>query len=249
MASSSSPSSWRSAPTTGSPRSSTSTPRRRPPISVFESGAILQYLAEKTGRLLPKDPRRRVQAIEWMYWQYGQPGPDVWPGLPFPQLRSGEDRVRDRALLPRAARLYGVLDERLASRRYVAEEFSMADILCWPWIHLRDHHGQSLDERPHLRRWYEDLLARPSFQRGLAAGVEMAQAQAGGPRRRSAQEPVRQALSPGRVPSNRIGRQPPPNPPANARSKAGRADRRSNQVWTALGPSGSSPTIRASEMA
>ena len=115
------------------------------PVSVFESGAILQYLAEKTGRLLPADPRRRLQALEWMYWQMAN----------------------------EAHRLYRVLDERLAQREFVADEFSMADILCWPWVHMREHHGQNLEEFPQLERWYDQLLARPAFERGLAVGLDL----------------------------------------------------------------------------
>ncbi len=150
------------------------------PISVFESGAILQYLAEKTGRLLPSDPRLRVQAIEWMYWQMANQGPMCGQAGHFRNYAPEKIEYAIERYSREAARLYGVLDKRLADRRYVAEEFSMADILCWPWIHLRDHHGQTLDERPHLRRWYEELLARPAFQRGLAIGTELAHSQAGG---------------------------------------------------------------------
>jgi GST-like protein len=79
-----------------------------------------------------------------------------------------------------ARRLYEVLDKRLAERPYLAEEFSMADILSWPWIHMRDHHGQSLDDLPSLRRWYEELGARPAFARGVEAGRELAAGMEGG---------------------------------------------------------------------
>ena len=79
-----------------------------------------------------------------------------------------------------ARRLYVMLDQRLADRRYIAEELSMADILSWPWIQMRDHHAQSLDDLPNLRRWFEELGERPAFQRGLAAGAELAAGMEGG---------------------------------------------------------------------
>ena len=150
------------------------------PISVFESGAILHYLAEKTGRLLPEDPRRRVQAIEWMYWQMANQGPMCGQAGHFRNYAPEKIPYAIERYTREARRLYGVLDQRLADRPYIAFEFSMADILCWPWVHMRDHHGQTLDDRPHLRRWYEELLSRPAFVRGLEAGRELASDMAGG---------------------------------------------------------------------
>ena len=144
------------------------------PVSVFESGAILQYLAEKTGRLLPEDPRLRIQAFEWMYWQMANQGPMCGQAGHFRNYAPEPLPYAIERYTREARRLYVLLDDRLAKRRYLAEEFSMADILSWPWIHMREHHDQTLDDLPHLRRWFEELGERPAFVRGLAAGAELA---------------------------------------------------------------------------
>jgi GST-like protein len=150
------------------------------PISVFESGAILQYLAEKTGRLLPVDPRRRVQAMEWMYWQMANQGPMCGQAGHFRNYAPEKIDYAIERYTREARRIYEVLDKRLADRPYLAEEFSMADILSWPWVQMRDHHAQSLDDLPNLRRWFEELNARPAFVAGLAAGSELAKGMEGG---------------------------------------------------------------------
>ena len=142
-------------------------------VSVFESGAILQYLAEKTGRLLPTDPRGRLQALEWMYWQMANQGPMCGQAGHFRNYAPAKIEYGIERYSNEAHRLYRVLDERLAEREFVADEFSMADILCWPWVHLREHHGQSFEEFPQLERWYEQLLARPAFERGLEVGLDL----------------------------------------------------------------------------
>jgi GST-like protein len=143
------------------------------PLSVFESGAILHYLAEKTGRLLPSDPRRRVQALEWMYWQMANQGPMCGQAGHFRNYAPEPLPYAIDRYTREARRLYEVLDRRLAGRAFIADELSMADILCWPWIQMRDHHGQTLEDLPDLRRWFEALSARPAFVRGLAAGAEL----------------------------------------------------------------------------
>lgn len=150
------------------------------PISVFESGAILQYLAEKTGRLLPSDLRLRVQAMEWMHWQMANQGPMCGQAGHFRNYAPEPIPYAIERYTNEARRLYKLLDDRLRERDYLAEEFSMADILCWPWVHMRDHHAQTLDDLPNLRRWFETLGARPAFVRGLEAGAELAADMAGG---------------------------------------------------------------------
>lgn len=150
------------------------------PISVFESGAILQYLADKTGRLLPSDLRRRVQAIEWMYWQMANQGPMCGQAGHFRNYAPERLDYPIERYTREARRLYEVLDKRLAGRDYIADELSMADILCWPWIHMREHHAQTLDDLPNLRRWFETLAERPAFVRGLAAGEDLAREMQGG---------------------------------------------------------------------
>ena len=149
------------------------------PVSVFESGAILQYLAEKTGRLLPVEARARLQALEWMYWQMANQGPMCGQAGHFRNYAPEKIEYPIERYTNEAHRLYRVLDTRLADREFVAGEFSMADILCWPWIHMREHHGQNFEEFPQLERWYEQLLARPAFARGLAVGLDLLEGSGG----------------------------------------------------------------------
>jgi len=150
------------------------------PIPVFESGAILQYLAEKTGRLLPQDPRKRVQAIEWMYWQMANQGPMCGQAGHFRNYAPEKLDYAIERYTREARRLYRVLDHRLEGRDFIVDELSMADILCWPWVHMRDHHAQTLDDLPNLRRWFDTLGERPGFAAGLAAGQELASGMADG---------------------------------------------------------------------
>ena len=137
------------------------------PISVFESGAILLYLGEKTGRFLPPDPRERVAVLEWLMWQMGGFGP--MPGqvhhfltVNGPDQRYGLERYTKETL-----RLYGVLDRRLSGVEHVAGALSVADfaILGWAWRHER--HRVNLDDYPHVRRWFTALMARPGVKRGF----------------------------------------------------------------------------------
>ena len=141
------------------------------PISVFESGAILVYLAEKTGMFLPASGRGRVQVMEWLMWQMGGFGP--MPGQVHHFLGVDE---KDRAYgLERyqkeTRRLYGVLDRRLAEGEFVAGALSIADfaILGWAWRHAR--HRVDLADFPNVKRWYEALMARPAVQRGFAVAL------------------------------------------------------------------------------
>jgi len=150
------------------------------PISVFESGAILHYLAEKTGRLMPEDPRLRVQAMEWMYWQMANQGPMCGQAGHFRNYAPEKIDYAIERYTREARRLYEVLNTRLANRRFLAEEFSMADILSWPWVQMREHHAQTLDDLPNLHRWFDELNARPAFQRGLEAGRDLAKGMEGG---------------------------------------------------------------------
>jgi GST-like protein len=138
------------------------------PISVFESGAILIYLAEKTGRFLPSDPRARVQAMEWLMWQVGGFGPmpgqvHHFLGVSNPQdQRYGLERYSKET-----HRLYGVMDKRLATNEFFAGELSIADfaILGWAWRHER--HKVDLNAYPNVKRWYEQMMARPAVKRGF----------------------------------------------------------------------------------
>jgi GST-like protein len=139
------------------------------PMSVFESGAILLYLAEKTGRFLPSDPRRRIQALEWLMFQMGGFGP--MPGQVHHFAGLGDDAAHAYALkrfMAETRRLYGVMNRRLAAHEHFADELSIADfaILGWAWRHPR--HRIDLNDFPHVKRWYDALMARPDVQRGFA---------------------------------------------------------------------------------
>ncbi|RNF85500.1 glutathione S-transferase N-terminal domain-containing protein [Montanilutibacter psychrotolerans] len=135
------------------------------PLAVFESGAILLYLADKSGRLLPAAPRDRAQALQWLFWQVGGLGPmagqaghfRVYAPEPVPY---GIDRYTRET-----ARLYGVIDRRLADVEYLAGEYSIADIATYPWIVPHEAHGQDLADFPNLRRWYDAIATRPATLR------------------------------------------------------------------------------------
>ena len=138
------------------------------PISVFESGAILLYLAEKTGKFLPQDLRARVPVLEWLMFQMGGFGP--MPGQVHHFLTVADERDQRYGLERYSAetrRLYGVMDRRLADHAYFAGELSVADfaILGWAWRHPK--HRVDLAEYPNVKRWYETLMARPAVQRGF----------------------------------------------------------------------------------
>ncbi|RJF97035.1 glutathione S-transferase [Noviherbaspirillum cavernae] len=143
------------------------------PISVFESGAILLYLAEKSGRFLPADLRSRVPVLEWLMWQMGGFGPMPGQVHHFRSLESeGDRRYGLKRYSDETRRLYGVLDRRLAQVEFVAGELSVADfaILGWAWRHER--HEVNLQDYPHVERWYRALLARPGVQRGLEVKLD-----------------------------------------------------------------------------
>lgn len=139
------------------------------PVSVFESGAILVYLGEKTGRFWPRDLRARIPVLEWLMFQQGNFGPIPGQVHHFLTVENEDDR---RYALERFSnetrRLYGVMDRRLATQEFFAHEVSIADfaILGWAWRHPR--HKVDLAEFPHVRRWYETMMARPGVQRGFA---------------------------------------------------------------------------------
>jgi GST-like protein len=138
------------------------------PISVFESGAILLYLGEKTGKFLPSDLRKRVPVFEWLMWQMGGFGPMPGQVHHFLQVENEQDRRYGlERYMKETKRLYGVLDRRLALVEYVAGDISVADfaILGWAWRHER--HQVDLAEFPNVKRWYEQIMARPATKRGF----------------------------------------------------------------------------------
>lgn len=140
-------------------------------ISVFESGAILLYLAEKTGRFMPQTLRERVPVLEWLMWQMGGFGPMLGQVHHFLTVNGEDQRYGLARYKKETLRLYGVLDRRLAKVEFVAGALSIADfaILAWAWRHER--HQVNLDEFAHVKRWYEALMARPGVQRGFAVSL------------------------------------------------------------------------------
>ena len=141
------------------------------PLSVFESGAILLYLAEKTGQFMPTGLRERVPVLEWLMWQMGGFGPMLGQVHHFLTVNGGDQRYGLARYSKETLRLYGVLDRRLAQVEYVAGALSIADfaILSWAWRHER--HQVNLDEFPNAKRWYEALMARPAVQRGFSVAL------------------------------------------------------------------------------
>ena len=140
--------------------------------SLFESGAILMYLAEKTGQLLPEEMAQRYDVIQWLMFQMGGIGPLLGQTHHFrvyaPEtIPYAVDRYTNEA-----ARLYGVMDRRLAENEYLAGDYSIADIACFPWLRRPERQGQSHDDFPDLKRWFDAIAARPAVQRGVEVLAE-----------------------------------------------------------------------------
>jgi GSH-dependent disulfide-bond oxidoreductase len=135
--------------------------------SVFESGAILVYLASKTGKLLAKDGPRHWQALEWLMWQMGGFGPMLGQAHHFLQFNPGKAPYAEQRYGNEARRLYGVLDRRLAGEEYLAGDYSIADIATWPWAARFEWQRIDLNEFPNVRRWYKAIAARPAVQAGF----------------------------------------------------------------------------------
>lgn len=140
-----------------------------PPIAIFESGAILIYLAEKTGKLLSTEFRARIEALEWLMWQMAGLGPMLGQANHFSRYAPEKVPYAIERYTNEAHRLYRVLDTRLQGRAYVAGEYSIADIAAFPWITLEGI-GIGPGEFPHLRAWHERLSARPAVMKGMAGG-------------------------------------------------------------------------------
>lgn len=143
------------------------------PISVFESGAILLYLAEKTGRFLAADVRTRFDQIQWLMWQMGGLGPMAGQNGHFNIYAPERVDYAINRYVNETRRLYGVLDRRLDGRDFIAGDYSIADMAAYPWIVPHEAHKQNLDEFPNLRRWFESIRARPATIRAYARGEEV----------------------------------------------------------------------------
>ena len=146
------------------------------PISVFESGAILLYLADKTGRFYPDDVRGRVEVQQWVMWQMANQGPKSGEHGHFRRLgeEHGEQTYARTRYDNEVNRLYGVLNNRLYDRRYLAgDEYTIADMISFPWTRNHEGQGQNIDEFPYFKRWFTELSARPALQRGMEVGKDL----------------------------------------------------------------------------
>ena len=139
-------------------------PDGKGPLSVFESGAILLYLAEKTGKFIPSDLRGRVEALQWLFWQMGGLGAMLGQNHHFSLYAPEKIPYAIDRYVKETNRLYGVLNKRLADREFVAGEYSIADMASYPWIVPWKRQGQNLDDFPHLRRWFEAIRHRPAWR-------------------------------------------------------------------------------------
>ena len=143
------------------------------PISVFESGAILLYLAEKTGKFLSPDIRIRTETLQWLFWQMAGLGPMAGQNHHFKHYAPEKLSYAINRYVNETGRLYAVLNKRLADRRFVAGDYSIADIAAYPWIVQHERQGQDLDDFPHLKRWFDEIAARPATIRAYAKAKEI----------------------------------------------------------------------------
>lgn len=144
------------------------------PVSLFESGAILLYLAEKTGQFLPADLHGRAEVLQWLFWQMGGLGPMAGQNHHFNRYAPEKIPYAIDRYVKETNRLYGVLDKRLADRAFVAgDDYSIADMAIYPWIVPYEAQGQDLNDFPHLKRWFETVAARPATVRAYAKALEI----------------------------------------------------------------------------
>jgi GST-like protein len=141
-----------------------------PPISIFESGAILLYLADKSEQFIPSDIRGRTQVTEWLFWQVAGLGPMAGQNHHFSRYASEKIPYAIDPYVKETNRLYGVLNKRLAGREFIAGDYSIADMAAYPWVVLHEAQGQNLSDFPHLKRWFETIEARPATVRAYALG-------------------------------------------------------------------------------
>ena len=142
-----------------------------PPISVFESGAIMLYLAEKAGRFLPADVRGRYEVVQWVIWQMANQGPKFGERGHFSRVapEHGDQSYAQRRFNDEVHRLYGVLNNRLYDRRYIAgDDYSIADMISYPWTASWELQGIDMGEFKYFKRWWDEMSARPAVQRGMA---------------------------------------------------------------------------------
>ena len=145
------------------------------PISIFESGAIMQYLGRKTGKFYPADERARVEVEQWLYWQMGGLGPMAGQLNHFKSYAKETLTYAIKRYDDEVHRLYGVMNKRLADRDYLAGKYSIADMACVGWVNLWKRQEQNIDEFPNLKAWLDRVKARPAVERGMKLGLELRQ--------------------------------------------------------------------------
>jgi len=146
------------------------------PVTLFESGAILMYLAEKAGRFYPQELRARYEVNQWLIWQMANQGPKMGEAGHFRRLgdSQGDQSYALRRFSDETNRLYGVMNNRLYDRRYLAgSEYTIADMISYPWCVNWEAQGEKLDEFPYFKRWFEELSARPAVERGMQVGSDL----------------------------------------------------------------------------
>jgi GSH-dependent disulfide-bond oxidoreductase len=142
------------------------------PIAMFESGAILLYLADKIGRLIPKDTRARLDCVQWLFWQMGNLGPLAGQNHHFALYAPEKIPYAIDRYVNETNRLYGVLNKRLSDREFMVGDYSIADIASYPWV-LPERQGQNMEDFPHLKRWKEAIKQRPATLRAYARAKEV----------------------------------------------------------------------------
>ena len=142
-------------------------------VSVFESGAILLHLADKSGRFMPTSRRGRTEAMEWLFWQVGNLGPMAGQLSHFVNYAQGEHPYSHQRYANEYNRCLGVLERRLQGREYILDEYSIADMASFPWVLISKPLGQALDEFPNVARWREAIKQRPAVQRGVDLGKDL----------------------------------------------------------------------------
>ena len=149
---------------------------RGAPVSVFESGAILVYLADKSERFIAQDLRGRIEVLQWLFWQVGGLGPMAGQNHHFTKYAPERIPYAIERYVKETNRLYGVLNKRLGDREFIAGSYSIADMAAYPWIVPHEAQGQNLDDFPHLKRWFEAIKARPATQRAYERGTAIGSA-------------------------------------------------------------------------
>ena len=143
------------------------------PVSVFESGAILLYLAEKTGQFIPSELHGRKTVLEWLFWQMGGLGPMLGQNHHFVTYAPEKIPYAMDRYINEASRLYGVLNKRLQDHEYLADEYSIADMACYPWTVSHERQKQDLNDFPHVKRWFEEIKSKPATKRAYAIPEQM----------------------------------------------------------------------------